>query len=70
MSGIANSTQPVAMTARGYDKERLEWLKNAKCSADVGRTKALDHHRNCKEQKHVFKVRAKPPHNVSTVRGV
>lgn len=61
MSGIANSTQPVAMTARGYDKERLEWLKNAKCSADVGRTKALDHHRNCKEQKHVFKVRVKPP---------
>lgn len=27
MSGIANSTQPVAMTARGYDKERQTSLK-------------------------------------------
>lgn len=34
MSGIANSTQPVAMTARGRDKSEAAWLHMQKCSAD------------------------------------
>ena len=34
MSGIANSRQPVAMTARGRDKGEAVWLYVQKCSTD------------------------------------
>ena len=61
MSGIANSTQPVAMTARAHDKERQSSLKS-KMLRRCGAHGRLDHHQNCKEQHSVSRQSAKP-HN-------
>lgn len=51
MSGIANSTQPVAVAAR---KERQSGLKNAKSLSRCGgrRAGALDHHQQQHEHQH------------------
>lgn len=62
MSGIANSTQPVAMTARGCDKERQSGLKCKRMLRKCGGHIALDHHHHQGTKPEDSDKRAKP-HN-------